>query len=131
GFEVRRALTADELESLQRGCTYNPRQDKREAFDRLRCNLALDEPGSADSDQADIGRFLLDQLGDSAVDNRVWQRSFVIAAFRRKNACLFAGGREGGGFAAEVGAGNGDLVGSSGLGLRQGRLLYLLSGCFL
>ena len=80
GFEVRPVLATDELESLQRSCLNNPRQDDRKAIDRLWCNLALNEAGTADGDQADIGRLPLVELNYGALDNRVWRRDTVLAA---------------------------------------------------
>jgi len=57
GFEVRRALTADKLESLQGSHPDDPRQDNCEAIDGPRRNLALDESTLADGDQADTDGF--------------------------------------------------------------------------
>src|SRR5581483_11385935 len=92
GFEVRRALAADKLESLQGGRPYNPRQDNCEAIDGSRRNLALDESTLADGDQSDIGWFRLSERGNGAVGDRVRRCSFVVVAVGCLYACLLACG---------------------------------------
>jgi hypothetical protein len=94
GFEVRPALTADKLKSLQGGRPYDPRQDDCEAIDRSRCNLALDEPTLADGDQADIGWFRLSERRDGAVDDRVRRCSSLSPpSDARTRACSRAAAR--------------------------------------